>query len=75
MEKSMSLKKRVLAFVLVMVMVLNWVPLTAARGVTKADMSQSSGGLLGLTSPSGIKQDTGFADKYEGLTKYEQSSL
>ena len=71
----MNLKKRVLAFVLVMVMVLNMVPLTTARGVTKADMSQSSGGLLGLTSPSGIKQDTGFANKYEGLTKFEESSL
>ena len=71
----MNLKKRVLAFVLVMVMVLNWVPLGAARGVTKADMSQSSGGNLGLTATSGIKQDTGFANKYDGLTKYEQSSL
>lgn len=71
----MNLKKRVLALVLVMVMVLNWVPLSAARGVTKADMSQSSGGLLGLTAGSGIKQDTGFVNKYEGLTKYEQSSL
>jgi hypothetical protein len=51
----MNLKKRVLAFVLVMVMVLNWVPLSAARGATEADMSQSSGGKLGLTASSGIK--------------------
>ena len=70
----MNLKKRVLAFVLVMVMVLNWVPLSAARGVTKADMSQSSGGNLGLTASSGIKPDSGFATN-NGLTKYEKSSL
>ncbi len=71
----MSMKRRLLALVLVLVMVLNWVPVSAAaRSSAAVDLSQSSGGRLGLTASSGnLKQDTGFAPEATGLTKFEPS--
>ena len=71
----MNWKKRLLAMVLVLVMVLNWVPLATAQSVSEALSNQSSGGSLGLTVNSGIQQDTGFASGQEGLTKFENSGL
>ena len=70
----MNLKKRLLALVLVLVMVMNLVPFASAQGVTGGSNSDSSFGSLGLTAQSGIKQDTGFAGQ-DGLTKYENSGL
>ena len=70
----MNLKKRLLALVLVLVMVMNLAPFASAQGVTGSSNSDSSFGSLGLTAQSGIKQDTGFAGQ-EGLTKYENSGL
>ena len=70
----MNWKKRMLALVLVLVMVMNLVPFASAQGVKGSSNSDSSFGSLGLTAQSGIKQDTGFAGQ-EGLTKYENSGL
>ena len=72
----MNWKKRLLAMVLVMVMVLNWVPFASAQTAGGAySFSDSSGGSLGLTSSTGIRQDSGFASGQEGLTKFESSGL
>ena len=75
----MSIKRRLLALVLVLVMVLSWIPASAVarRPGAAMDDSQSSGGRLGLTASSGnLKQDTGFAPgRDEGLSKFEQSEL
>ena len=72
----MSMRKRLLALVLVLIMVLNWVPLANAQGAGPADNSQSSFGNLGLTASSGnLKQETGFLPGQSSLTKFEQSNL
>lgn len=72
----MSIKKRLLALVLVLIMVLNWIPVSAvAENFGTVNNSQSFGGPLGLTASSGIDPDSGFASNLEGLTKFENSGL
>ena len=74
----MSFKKRILAFLLVAAMVLNWIPAaTSAAGFSDQALNGSSGGRLGLTAGSGNREQiSGFAPgKTEGLTKFEQSGL
>ena len=70
----MNWKKRLLAVVLVLSMVLSYVPLVHAWN-EEASFSDSSGGKLGLTASSGIDPDAGFATNTDALTKFEQSGL
>ena len=73
----MSMKKRLLSLVLVMIMVLNWIPFSASAAQHTGSVggtSQSSFGNLGLTANSGDrKPDTGLAPSLSGLTKFEES--
>ena len=72
----MNWKKRLMALVLVMMMVISWIPVNAVRNAENGNsFSASSGGNLGLTHNSGIKQDSGFASGQEGLSKFENSGL
>ncbi len=71
----MNWKKRLLAMVVALVMVLQWIPLAPATAAGRFNMSDSSGGRLGLTQNSGIKQETGFASGNNALTKFEKQEL
>ena len=73
----MSFKKRLLAFILVAAMVLNWIPAAASAERFTESLNGSSGGRLGLTASSGDREQvSGFAPgNTGGLTKFEQSGL
>ena len=71
----MNWKKRLLAVVLVLTMVMNWIPLASAHGTNGASFGGSFGGTLGLAHSAGIEQESGFASSQEGLTKFERSEL
>ncbi len=71
----MNWKKRLLALAVALVMVMQWIPLRPANAAVNFDRSASSGGTLGLAYQNGIKQETGFVNGNNGLTKFERPEL